>query len=356
VRLPSRLLLAAVAGCVLTGIAHPAFADVGPVNPPGSGAHHGVGTGTQSGSGGQYHAQVKTCSLYANSSGFGMSCFSGGSSGSAGKKVAKILAGHPAPCWDVAVSASDLAREYGITDASPTDAPYYVHQCITGLNLDAPLSAQPTAQIDKQVIEIPNGVPTPCDLGKDKKKAYTADMIGSCKVRFEDLTPGQQAIASAIDGGDTEIPGITLVTHPSPKVRTNVKVTYADPASNENPVKVVKTVDGVKMWAEMTEYKIYPYGPNGSDVRSCKVNTDGRVGADDDSSMTDPPCPNPALRWTYLTSSAAQPDQAYPFRAETHWSVFYIDAGGNVQRMGSFTKSDDVPVPVYDIQTLVVGG
>ncbi len=337
VRSSARILLAAVAGCLCLALAAPAFADVGGYD-PGPGSHHGAGPGNQSGSGSPTQKAVKTCSLYATSSNFGMSCITG-SSGDV-TTVKEILGKDPVPtCWDDRISDADLASKYQYTQ-NP-DAPYYLHTCITGLQLDNSLYYQPDAQLNQQVIEIPKDA-KPCP------RPFTADMTGKCVMW---LTHNQHQVVSATQSRAAQIPGITITTQPSTKIRTNEDIAYVDAATDENGNRITRTPDyqvgGVTMWGQLNSYKIYPYGPDGP---SYPCNGTEQVGRGD-TRQTKPD----ACWWTYPQSSARQPNQVYPFRAEADWTVYY-STGGAAQVLAQFQKYDDLTLPVYDIQTLVVGG
>ena len=72
------------------------------------------------------------------------------------------------------------------------------------------------------------------------------------------------------------------------------------------------------------------------------------VGPDDTRQTTPDAC-----WWEYTQASTCQPGQIFPFRAEADWTVYY-DGGGAPQVLASFQKYDDLTLPVFDVQTLVV--
>jgi hypothetical protein len=55
----------------------------------------------------------------------------------------------------------------------------------------------------------------------------------------------------------------------------------------------------------------------------------------------------------YPQSSAGQPGDQYPFRAEAYWTVYY-DTGAGPQILAHFQKYTDLQLPVYDIQTIII--
>lgn len=329
------LFLATSLGC-LSG-ATSAYARLGH-GEPGTQPSPPSPSGSQSGSSGApVQKAVRACSLYATSSNFGLSCITGGAGdvrtvrdilGKTGKKD-----NPPPTCWDDPISAQDLQQKYEY--APNPDAPYYLHTCITGLILSNSLYYQPSVQLNQQVIEIPKGAP-------DCAKPYTDAMTGGCVMT---LTAEQRKVVSSVNGADAQIPGITILTRPSTKVRTNEKLTFVDADATGLNVPVGKTtVGGVTLWAQMTDFKIFPYGPDGVSV----VCDGSDVGPDGAALAGKHPC-----RWAYPKSSAGQPGQVYPFRAEADWTVYY-DAGAGPRVLQSFQKYDDLSLPVSDIQTIVI--
>lgn len=323
----------------LTVAAQPAHADPsghchdmicpGPGGGDGGGGGNGGGGQSSSGQGATTH--VQSCSLYATSSNFGLSCLTGDGTGHI-TTVKDILGKQPPPCWDERISDSDLAGKYGISlDSVNPAAPYYLHSCITGLDYDRSLYYQPDAQLNQTITEIPVGA-------SECPKPYTDDMIGHCVMV---LTHEQQTIVNAIRSRGAQIPNMTIVPTPSTKVRTHEKITYVAAPTRTNGAAVTRTanyrVGGVTLWAQRVGFWIYPYGPDGTRI-AC---SGSESGAD-------------ACVWAYPTSSAHQEGQVFPFRAEADWNV-YFSAGGVTQQLGdTFKKYDDVQLPVYDVQAIVV--
>jgi hypothetical protein len=238
-------------------------------------------------------------------------------------------------CWDELIPAGDLQPLYGYSE-NP-DSPYYMHSCVTGLELNSSPYNQPNMILSQQVIEIAN------DAADCKGvRPYPATMMTHCIMT---LTANQQQIVNQIDTNAGQIPGIIITKHPSTKVRTNETVAYTDDADRGITTTAKYQVGAVTMWAQMTKFSIHPYGPGGIS-KTCNGTADV--------SNTDTPQTKPdACWWTYDASSASQPDQNYPFRAEADWTV-YVEAGGVTRAFATFQKYSDLQLPVYDIQTLVI--
>lgn len=310
---------------------------------PSGGGNNGDGNGQhQTGSGPPATKSVKSCSLYATSSNFGLTCVSGTGTDHI-TTVGEILGHDQNPCWDVVIPPADLEDKYGVDPATADpNAPFYLHSCITGLDRSRSLWWQPTAQLNQSVIEIP-ATAAPCP------RPYTDAMVGKCVMS---LTTRQRTVVDALDSQGGKIPGIIIVPHPSTKVRTNEKVTFADSgfALAVKQGEVVKRADGrwgtkgyqaggVQIWAERTAYKIYPRGNDDPSlpVQDCSGFANGAG----------------ACTYQYAASSATQPDEVYPFVAEADWTVYY-DAGAGPVALASFQKFDEDKLPVYDVQSLVV--
>lgn len=290
---------------------------------------------SSSGSSGSAASETRgNCSIYANSSSFGLSCVAGGSAGG-GEKVKDVLGpSGPPTCWDEAIPNADLQGKYGY-DPVP-GMTYYTWTCITGLDLNRTLYDQPGVRVtDRSVIELPDGAP-PC-----RKPYRPAEDKNTCLITLD--TP-QQTVAGALTQlKDGMIPDPMITTHPSTRVRTNEAVAYTDSSATRTPHY---SVGGVTMWASVDSDRltIRPYGPDDPAVVNCPA--DVRVAASDTPASVPAAC-----WWTYPRSSAAQPGQAYPLRAELRWTVYV-----NGAPFAHFVKYQDVQLPVFDIQTVVVGG
>ena len=314
-------------------------------NGSGGGGLGGTGSGSGGSSGDPAQTTVKTCSLFATSGSFGLSCISGDGTGNA-KTVKQILGKQPLPtCWDSRIPDDELASKYQYQQ-NP-DAPYYLHTCIAGLNPDSSPSVQPDAQINQVVLEIPTGA-KPCynyDEAKKKATPFTAEQVGTCVMT---LTQRQHQVVSGGRDLNTQIPGIIVAPQPSTRIRTNEDVAYQNVATAPGGTATrTPTINagGVRMWAAMDRYRILPDGPDGPS-KTC--NGSVSVGPDDSRQST----PN-ACWWEYTQASTYQPGQTFPFRAEADWTVYY-DGGGGPQVLASFQKYDDLTLPVFDVQTVVV--
>lgn len=303
----------------------------------------GSGSGSGSGGGGGHsaagdpgHATVDNCSLYATSSSFGMWCVNGDSSDS--KTVLEILGpDSPHMCWDQAISAADATNLYGYPQVPGTN--YYLHSCLT---MDPTKTVyDQTGQLNQNVVELPPNAP-------DCPRPYHDDQAGRCLMH---LTARQQLVVDQANSLDGQIPGIVLTTLPSTRVRTNEAVAYVDAAVDGNGHRITRTRDyavgTVTMWAQMTGFHVYPYGPGTTPELTCDGTA--QVGQQD----TPQSLPD-ACWWTYPHSSSGQPGNTYPLRLEADWSVYYRGADGTTHTLASFQKYDDVALPVYDIQALVI--
>lgn len=281
------------------------------------------------------HTQVQNCSLYANSSSFGLSCLGGGHGATATQTVKEYLKGDPIPgCWDDKISSADLVGKYELLPVPGQD--YYLHTCVSGIAPDD-LVARLHPDVSELILEIPVDA-GPCP------KPYTEAQTGTCLMS---LTDHQQGLIDRTPLAGGQIPGITLLTLPSSRVRTNQATAFVDKAVAPGGSATATPhyqVGGVTMWAQMTGYRILPLGAGGPAV-PCDGTAD--VAADDT-----PQSKPKACWWTYTASSADQPGQAYPFRAEAAWAVYYDD--GTVHTLATFTKFAQVDLPVFDIQTIVV--
>ena len=328
-------MLLALAAWLGTAGTAAAYGPPPPPPPPGGGGQQ------NGGSGGFVHHAVHNCSLYANSTSFGAACISGGSATDT-KTVKQLLKGDPTPtCWDDAISDADAKNLYGYAP-NPDGRPYFLHSCITGLDVTSTPYYQPNLNLDQQVILLPVD-PTDCK----PKKPYTDAMVGKCRMI---LTQNQQQIVSFITAQPANIPPLLIATRPSATVRTNEDVAYVDlgqtdsvPAGSRS---VSVQVGNVTLTATMHGDRIYPYGPDGIS-RSC-------VATDDPGANGTPSSDPQACWWRYPVSSAGQPNKVYDFRLATSWTVTYRFANGDTGTLATIDKYDDLQLPVDDVQTVVV--
>lgn len=303
-----------------------------PASTPPAGGPGDPGGGGQAGgsSGGNAQANAGGCRVFATPSHIGLSCITGGAGDVT--TVREILHGDPAPtCWDTVISDADLQDVYGYTEVEGLT--YYLHSCITGLDLNRSLHYQPDLNLSQSVIEIPDGAPR-CD------RPFRADEVGQCVMW---LTDHQQTVVDSVDSDDSDIPGVVIVTRPSPKVRTNVDTAFVD--SQTITQTQARRIGGVRVWAVLDDQYIEPNGAGEAPKKQCRLTA--RV-SEQDTPQTAPS----ACWWTYTKSSAAQPGQVYPFRASAHWTVYYADRAGT-HVLTEFVKYAQLQLPVYDIQALV---
>ena len=314
--------------------------------PPPPAPTQGSGGSQSASSGGSAQATVKTCHLYANPSGYGLSCVAPGS-GAGSASIRTILGKEPLPdCFDTVISPATMAAQY------PEYAPvkgshHYVHTCITGLDPNSDPTNQPGEHFNNAVITIVDGAPACFNYDEAHHKAtpFTPEQRGRCVMS---LTPKQHQVVNGLQSDDGQIPDITIASQPSTRVRTNEDVAYVDTenASNGSGTRTPDlTVGGVTLYAVMDRFKIYPYGPDGT---SEVCDGTQQIGADDTRATKPHAC-----WWTYTRSSGDQPGLTYPFLAEADWTVHY-QADGVDHKLVSFQKPDEIQLPVYDIQTLVV--
>ncbi|HVU93277.1 MAG TPA: hypothetical protein VHC23_13635 [Jatrophihabitans sp.] len=328
-------LLAGLAALAALAVAAPARASLLPPSQPPSNPPVTDPGGTSSSSGTPTYGHARNCSLYANASSFGLTCTHGAGDVQA-KTVKQVLHGDPPPgCWDEPISAADQVQKYGLP-AAPEGTAYYLHYCVTDLDLDAPVGTQAALQLNVEIVEIPTPA-KPCP------KPYKPEMRGECVMT---LTDNQRQVVELSQLAGGQIPDIIVVQQPSTRVRTNQPIAYQNRGANGDTRTATYQAGAVRMWAEMTSYTISPYGP-GTDPR---IACDGSIKLDDSATPAGSP---KACWWTYPRSSAQQPGHTYPLRAEADWTV-YVDDGAGARAFAQFRKFDDLKLPVYDIQTLVV--
>jgi hypothetical protein len=303
---------------------------------------------TSGGDGGPVHGQRRSCSLYATSSSYGLSCISGGSGDA--PKVKDLLGNSPAPtCWDTPVSPGDARDQYGETVPDDRDYDYFVLSCITGLDLNAPLFDQPGLNLSQKLVEIKMGAPACPD---PKTTPFSpAQLTGDDTHCLLELIGNQSKVTGFLASDNAQIPDVTIVTHPSTVVRTQVDTVFTDAADcndcSDNGTKTApKSAGGVTMYAQLDSFRILPYGPYSNDP------TDGKDAVGPCAGTADWTAKD-ACHYTYPRSSADQPGHAYPFRAVATWSV---RIEGEDAPFATFHKYDDLKLPVGDVQTLVIPG
>lgn len=365
---PKRTLLAAAVAVAALFIGMPAaFADLGGQDPSPT-PHPKQGNGN--GSGAQYTTSG-SCELYSNSSSFGYSCLSGDG---VVTTVEDVLKGDPVPtCWDERISAEDAANKYDI-DLNDGGGPYYRHRCLRGIN--PKLSVYQTGvQLSEVIIPIPGG--HECKAPPGKRHVYKDADFEKCVFT---LTHNQQMLIGYFQNGLAQIPGITIVTEPSLKVRTNVVTAFRNegmtdgyqPDDHGGRFEVETPhirAGGVELWAQLDNdthaplqgvigapaqpgsgFAMWPTGYNAANPAQGRIRCDGSLPVHDNSAKSQQKYPS-ACWYTYHRSSADKPGQAYAFHAAATWTVYYRNGAG-VHVLGHYTKTYDVPLPVRDVQVL----
>jgi hypothetical protein len=311
---------AAGAYCVLAlALATPAAARLGGGPPAGTPSPPTGGTSTGS-DGGYASADSGNCHFYVTPSSYGLACVSGGSRPAL--TVARILGkDDPPTCWDRAISDSDLRAVY---QYEPVDGlTYYLHTCLSGLDLDRPLSYQPRLNVSQSIVEIASDAPR-C------ARPFRPEQVGSCVMW---LTARQQLVAQALVDKHSQIPNVVLQYAPSSQIITHAVTTYSSAGgAAAEPVNVGSAV----IAAHLVDQYLEPYGPGAGPRLHCDLAGTGRG----------VPC-----RWAYPRSSAGQPDQVYALRAAMVWTVSYSDRTGT-HTLATFTKYADALLPVRDVQVL----
>lgn len=368
-RMSSVLRLLAVLALAVLALAAPASAHIGgnppPVHhdppPPSGTSGNGTGSGAQ-------HTTSGSCSLYSNSSTFGYACFGAGASGHV-DTVKEILHGDPVPtCWDERLTP-EQDTDYGV-DENDGGGPYYLHQCLSGIDVDRPPTNQPGLKLNLQIVPIPGGQPCPDDPNKPYKDAYFETCVYTLSVR-------QQQVVSYLVSHGADIPPLIIKTNLA-RVRANQVVAFQNHGlqvdANGNPLPgqtpgELRTPDltegGVTLWAQIDTDEAAPgtilgggapaptsagYLMQPDGVGTTKISCDAELPV---SATAKSGVPADACWFTYPVSSAGQPNQAYPFHAEAHWTVYYRDGQGT-HVLGHYTKTFDVPQPVVDVQALVI--
>ncbi|WP_375493229.1 hypothetical protein [uncultured Jatrophihabitans sp.] len=353
------LVIVAVLVAAAVGAATPALA-IGDTSGTGPGGGSAGGDQTQGSDSGSAFTTAGRCALYANSSSFGMACVGGG--GGATPPTIQQLLGKgqkPPVCWDTYLKPVLAFVKYGVVQ--PPDAGYntFLHTCLTGLNLDAPLAQQPGLNLRQTLIDIDKTKSRPCrPPNGDVTAPLPNEFAGVNMTCYLQVRNPQTKVTQFIASQPATIPSVTIVTHPAiDHVRTQVDTTFTDhvpcPGCSGlgTKTKVVDEGGGVRMWAQMDglndpePFKILPRGHtdtdqwNGPDEQKCAGTA----------ALTSPD----RCHYTYRQSSSQQAGHYYPFRAVATWRVFYDDGTGPKQ-LALFHKYDDVRLPVSDVQTLVI--
>jgi hypothetical protein len=299
-------LVALIATLALAGGTSSAYAGVGSVDPSSDAA---VRT-----SGGVQQAQVSTCSLYANSAGFGMWCLAG--DGSVGSLRA-LLGSDPFPaCWHEVPPA-------GFVPPAPADGPgaWWVETCIKG--------------IDPQTLRRTGAVVL------EQRPVFLAPGAE----RF--LTVNQRRLIASVHQETYPVPLLAVGPSGSPRVNTDVFYWVVAGRAAAVTRQVALPTGPVSMRASIVQTAVQPAGPAGPTVRC-----DGR--GVEVHAVTAPEQVPGACHHRYRHSSARAQGGEYAMPVTAYWRVEYAVGGGAWTELGTFAVNTVQRLRVTEIQTLVV--
>lgn len=341
----------------MVGAATPALA-LGGTDSNGPSGGSGGGNQTQGSDNGSAFGTARSCALYATSTSFGMSCASDDGGPQPPKLNDELHGQDPPVCWDAYLTPEIAFAKYGVNTIPDTTYNTYLHTCVTGLDVKAPLSQQPGLNVHQTLIDIDKTKNAPCP-DADVTHPSASEIAGvnmTCVLTVKDP---QTVVSDFVANEATGIPAVTIVEHPAiDHVRTQVDTTFTDSVpcpgcTNDDTKTPVEDHGGVQMWAQMDglndaePFKILPMGPNNKDTDPWNGPDQQECAGTVDITAKD------RCHYTYHQSSLTQPGHYYPFRAVATWRVFYDDGTGRKQ-LAVFHKYDDVRLPVSDVQALVV--
>jgi hypothetical protein len=298
------LLIALVAVVALLGGTSPAAAfDSG--DPPSDGA---VAT-----SEGAQQTQVSTCSLYANSAGFGMSCLGGDGSVASLKQV---LGGDPFPaCWHEVPPA-------GFVPPAPADGSgaWWIETCVKGIDPETLKRTGPVLLEQRPVFLAPGAE------------------------RF--LTVNQRNLIASVQQGTYPLPLLAMGPSSSPRVNTDVYFWVVPGRAGTVERRVVLPAGAVSMRATIVQTAVQPTGPAGPTVRCAGRGVEVHA-------VTDPEEVPGACHHRYRHSSARASGGEYAMPVTAYWRVEY-STGGTWTELGTFAVNTVQRLRVTEIQTLVV--
>jgi len=259
--------------------------------------------------------------------------------------VAEILGTDPVPqCWDEPASAQD-AVNLGVTDR--TDFDFYWRWCLSGIDPRTKTVTADGITFSTTFTWLPKGT-------KDCDPPGPYPGTATCRIVLTE----QQRLLVELNAKDSMIPSPAVVAKPA-SVRVRVPVAFVDDDALTNKAiswdgnqAVIGPIaaGAVQMRARLVTYTIDPTG-TGQDAFDCAGF--GRVVPPDGAT----PASSPDACWYsegYAHSSATQPEEAYPVRVDATWVIEY-DTGGGWQALGApFIKTQDTPLRVTEIQTLVI--
>lgn len=311
--------------------------------PPTAGVQPVSNPSLPSGSGGTKTGTVGTCAVYAGAGGFGVSCANGG--GGSNQTIAQILAGDPVPqCWDQPLTAAELPL---YATAGLDDYRYYWQTCLSGVdpqgNQTGPIQFTRTFTFARKNAPPCPGFAAPAPTGLPPL------------VCVQGLTDHQHSLVDMKEASQ-QIPNPTIVVSPIPgraRVDADVAFSLALPGGGDptvvGPITETGSLGAVQLRAVLTGLTVEPLGRGGGDALPCPAPYTEQATAGDT------PTSKPNLCWySYRRSSARQPSLKFPVHATATWVVQINTGAGFVNFTDPFTKSQDSPLTVTEIQTIVV--
>jgi hypothetical protein len=239
-----------------------------------------------------------------------------------GKSVKEILGKDPVPvCWDDRVSDEDLTAMGKANVPGPGGITYYWRSCLRGVDPKTKKVEPGGMHIKTFLTHLGNGTPP------------------------ETLTDNQRELVDGVaDRGN--IPTPVAVVSPSDHPRVGLDVAFLNGSKGTLDV----TPLGAYIHAYVDHTTVEPLGQGVPPKVGCRRNgtpaSRGQTRVEGD-----------GLCWfKYLRSSAGQPEDSYQVRITSHWVVEISASGkaGTFEPLDDFNKSAITPVPVTEVQALVV--
>ncbi len=264
--------------------------------------------------------QVRTCTLYAGSGSYGMTC-----RGATGESAsyAEILGNEPVPtCWHEDVPPGFKPPK--VRGELPPGGKWYLRTCLV-------------SGIDPETKQ-PNG-----RMRFSQEPEYVAPDNPI------ELLPGQEIIVAGVRDV-RQIPAPFVQTSPSAKPRVGQQLAFYVPPANTVGSTISVSGPGlgtVQMRARQTGLQVWPLGTRPAPAVNC---ADGGVQiTTHDTRETQPN----ACWWTFEHSSSDQRNNRYPMHVEANWVVEY-NADGDWLELGRFTREQENRQWVPEVQTIVV--
>jgi hypothetical protein len=241
---------------------------------------------------------------------------------SEGRTVKEILGKDPVPvCWDDRVSDEDLAAMDKANVPGPDGYTFYWRSCLSGVDPKTKKVEPGGMHIKTWLTHLDNGTPP------------------------ETLTDNQRELVEGVaERGN--IPTPVAVVSPSDHPRVGLDVAFLNGSKGSLDVNPL----GAYIHAYVDHTTIEPLGQGVPPEVGCRGNgtpaSRGQTRVEGD-----------GLCWyRYLRSSAGQVEDKYQVRITSHWVVEISPSGkaGTFEPLDQFTKSAITPVPVTEVQALVV--